>query len=151
MACAVAFCVGRVRDRYMSIEVGNRIKNIRLCLGLTMEEFGKLFYEPSAQSIVSRWEHGKSLPRANRLKKIAELGDTTVQELLKEDDYINIGYAIKELMDSYRETQQQFADRIGISRTYLNDLENNRKSSSVRTLSQIADKLNMKLDIRFIK
>ena len=135
----------------MGIEVGNRIKNIRLSLGLTMEEFGKLFDEPAAQSIISRWEVGKSVPSANRLKKIAELGDTTVQELLKEDDYINMGYAIKELRDSYRETQQQFADRIGISRTYLNDLENNRKSSSVRTLNQIADKLNMKLDIRFIK
>ena len=135
----------------MSIEVGNRIKNIRLGLGLTMEEFGKLFDEPAAQSIISRWEVGKSVPNANRLKKIAELGNTTVQELLKEDDCINVGYAIKELRDSYRETQQQFADRIGISRTYLNDLENNRKSSSIRTLNQIADKLNMKLDIRFIK
>lgn len=135
----------------MSIEVGNRIKDIRLSLGLTMEEFGKLFYEHAAQSIISRWEVGKSVPNAYRLKKIAELGNTTVQELLKEDDYINVGYAIKELRDSYRETQQQFADRIGISRTYLNDLENNRKSSSVRTLNQIADKLNMKLDIRFIK
>ena len=135
----------------MSIEVGNRIKNIRLGLGLTMKEFGKLFDEPASQSIISRWEVGKSVPNANRLKKIAELGDMTVQELLKEDDYINVGYAIKELRDSYRETQQQFADRIGISRTYLNDLENNRKSSSVRTLNQIADKLNMKLDIRFIK
>ena len=40
--------------------------------------------------------------------------DKTVQELLKEDDYINVGYAIKELRDSYRETQQQFAYRIGI-------------------------------------
>ena len=34
---------------------------------------------------------------------------------------------------------------------HYNDLENNRKSSSVRTLNQIAKKLNMKLDIRFIK
>ena len=66
----------------MSIEVGNRIKNIRLSLSLTMEEFGKLFDEPAAQSIISRWEVGKSVPNANRLKKIAELGDMTVQELL---------------------------------------------------------------------
>ena len=81
MAYAVAFCVGRVGFN-MSIEVGNRIKDIRLGLGLTMEEFGKLFYEPAAQSIISRWEVGKSVPNANRLKKIAELGDMTVQELL---------------------------------------------------------------------
>ena len=135
----------------MSVEVGNRIKDIRLSLGLTMEEFGKLFDEPAAQSIISRWEVGKSVPNANRLKKIAELGDTTVQELLKEDDYINVGYAIKELRDSYRETQQQFADRIGISKSYVSELESNKRSISVRTLNQIAEKLNMKLDIRFIK
>ena len=64
---------------------------------------------------------------------------------------INVGYAIKELRDSYRETQQQFADRIGISKSYVSELESNKRSVSVRTLNRIADKLNMKLDIRFIK
>ena len=131
--------------------VGQRIRNIRQILGDSMEQFAKKIDDKAKSGTVSNWETGKNLPNANRLKKISELGDTTVHELLKEDDYINVGYAIKELRDSYRETQQQFADRIGISRTYLNVLENNRKSSSVRTLNQIADKLNMKLDIRFIK
>lgn len=135
----------------MSDIIGNRIKSIRLSLGLTMEEFGKLFDVAALKSNVSGWERGNHLPNENRLKKIAELGDTTVQELLKEDDYINVGYAIKELRDSYRETQQQFADRIGISKSYVSELESNKRSVSVRTLNQIADKLNMKLDIRFIK
>lgn len=134
----------------MSIEVGNRIKLIRKKRGETLEQFGNAI-GGVLKSNVSKWERGQSLPNNERIKKIAELGDTKVHELLREDDYINVGYAIKELRDRYRETQQQFADRIGISRTYLNDLENNRKSSSVRTLNQIADKLNMKLDIRFIK
>ena len=35
----------------MSIEVGNRIKNIRLSLGLTMEEFGELFDEPAVEEL----------------------------------------------------------------------------------------------------
>ena len=147
----MAFCVGMVGDRYMSIEVGNRIKNIRLSLGMTMEEFANEIDNKSKSGTVSNWETGKNLPNAKRLKKIAELGDTTVQELLKEDDCINVGYAIKELRDSYRETQQQFADRIGISKSYVSELESNKRSVSVRTLSQIADKLNMKLDIRFVK
>lgn len=55
----------------MSIKVGNRIKNIRLSLGLTMEEFGKLFDVVALKSNVSGWEKGKHLPNANRLKKIA--------------------------------------------------------------------------------
>lgn len=131
--------------------VGSRIKFIRIGLGMTTDEFGKLFNPIAHRAIVSNWELGKNLPNSKRLDTIAELGNTTVQELLKEDDYINVGYMIKELRDSYRETQQQFADRIGISRTYLNDLENNRKSSSVRTLNLIAEKLNIKLDIKFVK
>ncbi len=89
----------------MSIEVGNRIKNIRLSLGLSMEEFGKLFDVAALKSNVSGWELGKHLPNANRLKKIAELGNTTIDELLGErkgDDMLlkdlieKIGYSVDE-------------------------------------------------------
>ena len=64
---------------------------------------------------------------------------------------INVGYAIKELRDSYHETQQQFADRIGISKSYVSELESNKRSVSVRTLNQIANKLNMKLGWHYLR
>lgn len=71
-------------------EVGKRIFAIRKKNGLTMKEFGEKFGNPIASdSIVSRWEKGKSLPNNERLKKIAELGNTTVEYLLygSLDDY----------------------------------------------------------------
>lgn len=72
-------------------EVGKRIFTIRKSLGLTMKEFGELLGDPIASdSIVSRWEKGKSLPNNERLKKIAELGSIEVEELLLGKDNIEI-------------------------------------------------------------
>lgn len=61
---------------------GNIIKVIRKDLGLTMKEFGEQFSPVASDSIVSRWEKGKSLPNNQRLKKIAELGNVSVEYLL---------------------------------------------------------------------
>lgn len=72
------------------IDVGNRISSIRKSLGYTMKEFGvKMDDSVASDSIVSRWEKGKSLPNNERLKRIAELGNTTVEYLLygSLDDY----------------------------------------------------------------
>ena len=66
----------------MNVELGNRIKNIRLSKGLNQSQFGELFKPVAARSIVSRWESGLSVPNAKRLRKIAELGGISVSELL---------------------------------------------------------------------
>lgn len=82
--------------------VGNRIKTIRTQKGLTMKEFGKLI-EEAAQSLVTRWENGTSIPNNERLKKIADLGDMSVNELLYGDltSYIhNLAYSYKEILDN---------------------------------------------------
>lgn len=47
-----------------------------------MEEFGKVFDTVAHKSLVSKWEKGLSQPNNERLKKIAELGNTTVNEIL---------------------------------------------------------------------
>ena len=62
------------------IEVGQRIKNIRLSKGMTLEEFGKIFN--ATKGNVLKWEKGQSLPNPERLKTIAKLSDITVEELL---------------------------------------------------------------------
>lgn len=72
-------------DKY---EVGQRIKAIRLSKGKNLREFGELISKGLSEqnivsdSIVSRWEKGVSIPNAKRLKKIAELGNITPNELL---------------------------------------------------------------------
>lgn len=61
--------------------LSERIKNCRLKLGKSQEDFGKMFDPVAPKSAVSRWEHGGG-PNKGRLKKIAELCDTTVEELV---------------------------------------------------------------------
>ncbi|QDW96790.1 XRE family transcriptional regulator [Staphylococcus warneri] len=45
-----------------------------------------------------------------------------------------------------RLTQQDMADRMNISRTYLCDLENRNKSISITTLLDIAKRLNISVN-----
>lgn len=61
--------------------VGQRIEDIRLSKGMTLEEFGKMF--GASKSNVRSWEIGKNLPNKKRLKNIADLAGITVQELLE--------------------------------------------------------------------
>lgn len=74
-------------------QIGKRIKSIRTSLGLTMSQFGDRVAD-APQSIVSRWESGKSVPSAERLKIIGKLGHTS-------SDWILYGY--EESIDSIKE------------------------------------------------
>lgn len=56
-----------------------------------------------------------------------------------------IGLKVRELRVASQQTQSQFAKRIGISTSYLNQIENNQRPVSAAVLLQLADKF--KLDI----
>ena len=56
-----------------------------------------------------------------------------------------IGENIKQLRTNKGLTQEGFARETGISRSYLSDLENNRKSPTIETLEKIARKMNTSL------
>lgn len=62
--------------------VGERIRSIRKNLGLSMEDFAAKIDEKAKSGTVSNWETGKNLPNNERLKRIADLGNTNVNFLL---------------------------------------------------------------------
>lgn len=64
----------------MSNYLGNRIKKIRLSRGMTMEKFGEELN--TSKGTVNNWEKGRNKPNKENLKKIAELGGLSVDELL---------------------------------------------------------------------
>lgn len=69
----------------ISTPLGNRIKNIRTSLGLTMEEFIERIDNKSGKGksgTVNNWESGKNAPNKKRLKQIANLGGVSVEYLL---------------------------------------------------------------------
>jgi len=58
---------------------------------------------------------------------------------------MSVGENIKKLRKERKLTQQQLADKIGISRSYLGDIEKDRKSPSTKTLSTLAEKLGVSM------
>lgn len=56
---------------------------------------------------------------------------------------MSVGTRIKELRLERNMTQKDFAKEIGISRSYLGDLENDRKSPSAETIHKLSEKMNV--------
>ncbi|QCR33587.1 helix-turn-helix domain-containing protein [Lysinibacillus sp. SGAir0095] len=69
----------------MSLTLGSKIKDIRLNLGLSREEFGSLINGANI-SLVSKWENNKSVPGIERLHLIAKQGNITFEDLIKHED-----------------------------------------------------------------
>lgn len=59
----------------------------------------------------------------------------------------NVGEIIKSIRRSRGLTQKELAKLIGISNTYLSDLEVNRVNPSLSTLLRILDKLDVGIEI----
>lgn len=62
------------------MNIGQRIKQLRLNQGMTQEQFGKLF--GAGKGLVSRWENGLSIPSPKRMKIIANYMGTTPDDLV---------------------------------------------------------------------
>lgn len=58
-------------------------------------------------------------------------------------DNMSVGDNIKALRMEKEFTQERFAKEIGISRSYLSDIENNRKNPSSKTLQALSEKLDV--------
>lgn len=129
--------------------IAEKIKHIRIGLGKSMEEFGDLFEPKASKGVVSNWENNYNLPNNERLKRIAELGRISIEELMQETSSLKIGDRIKELRKEKGFTQNELAEFSGLSRSYLSDVENSRKNPSVETVEKLAESFGMKLVIRF--
>ena len=60
--------------------LGQKIKELRMDKGLTMEEFGKLCN--TEKQTVNNWEKGRNEPSPERLKLIAEMAGKSVSEFV---------------------------------------------------------------------
>lgn len=101
-------------------QIANRIRNIReKKLGLTMEEFGKLLN--TSKGAVNNWEKEKSLPNKERLKNIAELGETTIEYIL----YGSLeDYAKDLLAELEKELKEDNSITEKVAASIISDIEN---------------------------
>lgn len=118
-----------IKNYYKKV-IGERIKDIRLNKGMTLEEFGKLFN--ASKSIVYRWENGTSFPNPERLKAIAKIGDTTVEELLR--SYLNHVEFNKRMENKDTELRDLIDDKLV---SFFNELEYNEFNYAVRKSEKI--------------
>lgn len=61
-------------------DLGQKIKELRMDKGLTMEEFGKLCN--TEKQTVNNWEKGRNEPSPDRLKMIADVAGKSVSEFV---------------------------------------------------------------------
>lgn len=61
----------------------------------------------------------------------------------------NIGDNIKKIRKDRNMTQKDFASKIGVSRSYLGDLENNRKSPSADTITKLSKNIGVSQEYLF--
>jgi len=59
---------------------------------------------------------------------------------------MTFGDNLKAIRRRMKLTQQEMADRMDISRTYLSDLENTRRSTSINTVLYIAKRLDISVN-----
>ena len=88
--------------------IGKNIKNIRLSMGLTLDEFGGRFVPTASSSIVSKWERGVSTPSPARLKKLAELANTTVDVILTSTTDKMFLEQLNDIQEYYTVNQDKF-------------------------------------------
>ena len=86
---------------------GEQIKDIRLELGETLEQFGERFN--TSKVTVFNWEKGRNLPNKSNLKKIAEIGGISVEELTATQ---SLGERIKRIRFEYGDNLQRFGERV---------------------------------------
>ena len=64
----------------------NPIKKARLLKGMQQKEFANLL--GISQVSVSKWEHGKTFPKAKRLKQVADTLGIPIEELLEDEERV---------------------------------------------------------------
>lgn len=95
---------------YDLIEVGQRIREIRMKLGLSMDEFAARIDSKAKSGTVSNWETGKNLPNNERLIKIAELVGIRPKYILTGDHRDNL---TDEELAEYEREEMEWQNRQG--------------------------------------
>lgn len=73
-------------------QFGKILKSIRIKMDLTLEEFGKLL--GVSNQVVSGWEHGKYMPKEDRIEEIAKILNVSVAELKGYDQHVPPGMVL---------------------------------------------------------
>lgn len=132
----------------MNNALGRKLKNIRLQNGLTQEEFGDRFL--GTKSLVSKWESGRNKPNPDRLKKIADFANITVEELMQETEeppHILVGRRIRSIRLKNGMSMSSFGTTIdNVKSGVVSNWENGKQLPNKLRLKKIAKLGNITVD-----
>ncbi|AGL48251.1 helix-turn-helix domain-containing protein [Streptococcus suis] len=124
--------------------VGERIQNIRLRLGESMDKFGERFN--TSKGTVNNWEKGRNLPNKENLLKISSIGKTSVEELLygDYDNYLHL--KIMELApkniegyDEYNSLHDNITDKaLEIARNTISKIDYQISDETIKKFIELA-------------
>ena len=113
--------------------VGGRLRIARRSAGLTQKQLAELLHVESIT--VSRWERGVTMPSLPRLRRIAELTETTVSDLVRAPDAMSAHAvelaALREELGETRELVDRVAralERLAPARSGAGSLQASRES-----------------------
>ncbi|MBF2233391.1 helix-turn-helix transcriptional regulator [Staphylococcus epidermidis] len=149
------------------VEIGKRINHIRTNIGDSMTAFGERIdaNSPIKSGVVSNWENGIQIPNKKRLKRIAEIGNVSVDYILHgsiihyiynnldfEDNNFNLNSPDKEtklylseLAYSYIKHKEDFESMeydkyLQLSREYLPSIIDHFEGIAVKALDSLSKK-----------
>lgn len=131
----------------MNNDLGRKLKNIRLQNGLTQEEFGDRFL--GTKSLVSKWESGRNRPNPERLRKIANFANITVEELLKdaeEPPHLAVGKRIRSIRLKHGMSMEHFGKLFSASKGNVATWEKGISLPNTIRLRQLATLGNITVD-----
>lgn len=131
-----------VNIKQENVEIGKRIKSIRVSLGMDLASFGNSISPKASASIASRWERGINLPNNQRLKSIALLGNVSADYLLH-GSFIT-GSTIESLAKKYKKgtitpDEKRLINEASLDfRIETSNMEKATKNMAVKVFSETA-------------
>ncbi|MHB1420174.1 MAG: helix-turn-helix transcriptional regulator [Bacillota bacterium] len=125
---------------------GERIRELREERGNSLAEFAG--QAGISISYLSEIERGAKKPSLKTIEKIADALHVSKSQLVvlkEESKSISLGDKMRMIREERRMTLTQFADMVGISVSYVSEIERGNVYPSVHTLRTIADKLGVPL------
>jgi transcriptional regulator len=137
--------------------VGERIQNIRLGLGESMEKFGQKFN--TSKGTVNNWEKGRNLPNKENLRKISSIGKISVEELLYGDYKTFLHLKILDLApscirdyDEYNSLHDDITDRaLQIAQNTISRIDYQISDETIKKFINLAIEQNTDLQCNFLK
>ena len=130
--------------------LANEIKRRRLMLGISCKELAHAI--DCGYRAVYRWENGECLPKLNMLLKLAEALHVSGTELLYPSDSVELPMTkldgrvvqeVKRLRLSRKITQEEFAEKVGVTWSTVARWETGEVEPDVKYLPKFAEILGV--------